>query len=120
MSNVGPQFKAGKLRPLGVSSLKPSALAPGLQPIATSGLPGYEATSVNVMFAPAKTPAAVITRLNQEIVRFLLRPEVKERFLGNSQEPVPTTPEELTVRIKSEMSSMGKVIKEAGITGSAE
>ena len=114
-SLVAPHIKSGKLRGLAVSSLTPSALAPGLPTIAASGLPGYEATSVESLFAPAKTPAAIITRLNQEIVRFLRRSEIKEKFLTVWLEPAPTTPEEFAAKIKSEMSSMGKVIKEAGI-----
>lgn len=117
VSNVARYIKPGKVRALAISSMTPSALAPELPTIAASGVPGYEAVSVNSLFAPAKTPAAIITRLNQEIVRFLKRPEVKERFLSDSQEAFPTTPEEFAARIKAEMSSMGKVIKEVGIKG---
>ena len=117
VSNVMRYIKPGKVRALAISSLTQSALAPDLPTIAASGVPGYEAVSVNSLFAPAKTPTVIVTRLNQEIVRFLKRPEVKERFLADSQEAFPTTPEEFAAKIKAEMSSMGKVIKEVGIKG---
>ena len=70
---------------------------------------------MNGMFAPAKTPAALIDRLNREIVRFLNQPEAKERFLNLSVEPVGSSPQEFTATMKSEMTRLGKVIKDAGI-----
>ena len=95
VSTGGAYIRSGKIRALAVSSMTPSALAPGLPTVTASGVPGYSAVSVNVFFAPAKTPATIITRLNQEIVRILNRPEVKEKLLGDSQEAFPSTPEEL-------------------------
>ena len=112
---VGPHVKTGRLRALAITSPTPSALFPGLPTVAAT-LPGYEAQSMNALFAPAKTPAAIVTRLNQEIVRFFNRPEVKERFISDEgTEPVPSTPQEIAATIKSEMSRLGKVIKDAGI-----
>ena len=67
------------------------------------------------IFAPAKTPAAIINRLNQEIVRVLNRAEVKEKFFNAGVEVVGSSPEQLAATIKSEMARMGKVIKDAGI-----
>src|SRR5262245_30076745 len=69
-----PHVKTGKLRALGIISAKTSALVPGVLPIATS-LPRYESVSMTAMFAPAKTPAAIINRVNQEVVRALHQPE---------------------------------------------
>ena len=67
------------------------------------------------VFAPAATPAVLINRLNQEIVRAIHRPDVKEKFLNSGVEPVGTSAEEFAAKIKSEMLRMGKVIKDAGM-----
>ena len=67
------------------------------------------------VFAPAATPAVLINRLNQEIVRAIHRPDVKEKFFNSGVEPVGTSPEEFAAKIKSEMLRMGKVIKDAGM-----
>ena len=112
---VAPHLKSGKLRGLAVTSPEPSALAPGLPTVTASGLPGYEAGGVNSIFAPAKTPGAVINRLNQEIVRLLGRADVKERFLSAGVETVGGTPEALANKVRSEIAKMSKVIKDAGI-----
>jgi len=112
---VAPHMKTGRLRALAVTSLKASPLLPGLPPIAEAGLPGYELVSIQGIFAPAKTPAAIVQRLNQEIVPYLRRPETKERFMSAGVETVGSTPEELLATVKSEMDRLGKVIKEAGI-----
>jgi tripartite-type tricarboxylate transporter receptor subunit TctC len=115
VGNVVPQMKSGKLRALAVTSAEPSALAPGLPTVSASGLPGFEAIGQTGIFAPAKTPAAVINRLNREIVRFLSRADVKERFLNFGEEVVASSPEQLAAIIKSDLAKWGKVIKDAGI-----
>ena len=112
---VAPHVKSGKLRALAVTSAEPSALAPGLPTVAASGLPGYEAVGMTGMFAPAKTPAAIINRLNQEIVRVLNLPDVKERFLNAGVEVVASSPEQFAAKIKSDIATISKVIKDAGI-----
>ncbi len=112
---TAPHVKAGRLRALAVTSAEPSALAPGLPSVAASGVPGYEAIGMTVIFAPAKTPAAIITRLNQELVRFLTRPEVKERFLNSGAEIVASSPEQFAVTIKSDTARWDKVIKDLGL-----
>ncbi len=113
--SVMPQVKAGKLRLLAVASSGPSTLAPGVPTVTASGLPGYEMRSIHAVFAPAGTTAAIISRLNQEMVRYLKLPEVKEKLLANAVESVGSTPEELGATIKSEMSRLGKLIKDVGI-----
>ncbi|HYH43557.1 MAG TPA: tripartite tricarboxylate transporter substrate binding protein [Burkholderiales bacterium] len=112
---VTPYFKSGKLRPLAICSLQPSALAPGIPTVAAAGFAGIESGSIYGMFAPAKTPPAVIARLNQEIVRALSRPDLKERFLNLGIEALGNTPEEFVSFIKSDLASMGKLVKDAGI-----
>ena len=110
-----PHVKSGRLRALGVTSPQASELVSGLPTVAASGLPGFEIVSADAMFAPAKTPAAVINRLNQEISRVLNRADVKEKFFNVGVETVGGTPEQLTARVKSDVASFGKVIKDAGI-----
>ena len=112
---IAPHVKSGKLRTLAVTSAEPSALAPGLPTVAASGLPGYEATGMTGIFAPTKTPGAIVSRLNQEIVRFLNRAEVKERFLSAGAEVVASSPEQFSATIKFDIAKWGKVIKDAGI-----
>ncbi len=112
---VAPHFSSGRLRALAVTSAQPSALIPGLPTVAASGLPGYEFVSISGIFAPARTPAALIARLNREIVRFLNLAETKERFSQSGVEVVGSSPEYLGAAVKSEMARMGKVIREAGL-----
>jgi tripartite-type tricarboxylate transporter receptor subunit TctC len=110
-----PHAKLGRLRLLAVTTATPSALAPGLPTVGESGLPGFELEGITGFFAPAKTPAAVITRLNQETVRALNTPEVKERFLRASVEVVASSPERLSERVKSDLAKFGKVVKDANV-----
>ena len=115
-ASLMPQVKVGKLRALGITSAQPSPLLPGFPTIAASGLPGYEMVSLTTLFAPAKTPDAVIKRLNTEVVRYLQSPEAKERLLTFGVEPVGSSPEQLAATVKSEVARLGKVIKDAGIS----
>ena len=110
-----PHVKSGRLKALGVTSLQRSALAPGLATVAESGVPGYESVVMYALFAPAKTPAAVIKRLNKEVVQYLKSPAGTERFFTAGIEVVASTPGELATAMKSEMTRMGKLIKDAGL-----
>ena len=110
-----PHVKSGRLKALGVTSLKPSALAPGLPTVAESGVPGYESIVMYALFAPAKTPAPVIKRLNADLVKYLKSPAGTERLFNAGIESVGSTPNELAIAMKSEMIRMGKLIKDARI-----
>ena len=112
---VTPHVKLGKLRALAITTAKPSALAPGLPTVAASGVPGYESASLIGLVAPAGTPATLIDRLNQEIVRVLNRAEVKERLLTFGVEAVGSSPEEFAATIRSDMAKWSKLIKDTGI-----
>lgn len=112
---TAPHVKSGKLRALAVTSAEPSALYPGLPTVAASGVPGYELVSRTGVFAPAKTPAAIIKRLNQELVRFLHGAEAKQKFLNAGIETVGSSPEQFAAIIKSEITVFAKVIKDARI-----
>jgi tripartite-type tricarboxylate transporter receptor subunit TctC len=113
--SVAPHMKAGRLKALAVSSAQPSALVPGLPTIAASGVPGYAAEAIYGFWAPTKTPAAILARMNQELVRFLRLPETKQRFFASGVETVGSSPEEFAAVIKSESDRLGKVITSAGI-----
>ena len=112
---TAPHVKSGRLKALAVTSAQPSALAPGLPTVAASGLPGYEALALIAVFAPAKTPAAQINRLNQEFVRALNEADSKERFFNAGMEVIGNSPEQTAAMVGVEMSKWGKVIKDAGI-----
>jgi tripartite-type tricarboxylate transporter receptor subunit TctC len=108
---VMPHVKAGRLRALGVTTIKPSALFPGVPTIAATGVPGYEAAALFAMFAPAKTPASVIERWNQEALKVLHAQDVKAKALGVGLETVGSTPEILSTAMKSEITRLSKIAR---------
>ena len=113
--SVGAHIKSGKLRALAVTGAQPSAVFPGLPTVAESGLAGYESASTQGMFAPVATPSSVINRLNQEIVRALNRTDIKDSLLRSGVDVVANSPEQFAARIKSEMTRLGKLIRDGGI-----
>lgn len=114
-ATVAPHLSSGRLRALAVTSADPSPLAPGLPTVASSGLPGYESISIYGLFAPSKTPAAIVRLLFQESAQYLRTAEVRERFLKAGVETVGSTPEEFAAAIKADVAKMAKVIRDAGI-----
>ena len=109
---IAPQVRAGGLRALAVTSLEPTALAPGLPTMAASGLPGYESIGMTGIFAVGdKVPRAIIARLNQEILKFLAKPEIKEQFLKSGVEMVGSTPEQFAEAIRADIAKTSKLIK---------
>lgn len=113
--SVIPHIKSGRLRALAVTSPQPSPLAPELPTVAATGLPGYESVSVYGVFAPAKTPPSVVGRLNQETVRALQLPEIREKLLARVVEPVGSTPDAFASAIKVDMDRIRKLVKDANI-----
>ena len=109
-------FEAKRLIPLGVSSLKRNAALPNVPSIAEAAIPGFEAIEWNGVLVAAGTPPAVITQLNQALVKALAIPDVKERILALGADPVGSSPEEFGAFIKKEIATWSKVIKEVGIT----
>ena len=84
-------------------------------PAIAATVPGYEMSAKAGIVAPASTPAAIINRLNQEIVRVLKQTDVKEKLFDLGVEAVSTTPQEFAAMIKSEVTRMGKLISDSGI-----
>lgn len=114
-SSAIPQWKVGKIRAVAVTTRTRSAILPELPTIAESGVPGYEVNNWYAMGAPAKTPKAVISRLNKEIRASLNDDTIKQTLLKLGLESSPSTPEELGKYMKSEFEKWGKLIAEAKI-----
>ena len=113
--SVTAHLRSGKLKGLAVTSNEPSALAPGLPTVAASGLPGYESSLVLGVFAPSSTPVRLTNRLNQEIVKVLRAPDVKEKLFNTGVEVVGSSPSQFATRVQTEMKRLGKLIRDAGI-----
>ncbi len=114
-ASVTPHIKSGKVRALAITSAQPSPLFPGLPTIAESGVPGYEVVSNYGIFAPAKTPAAIINRLNHEIGKVLARDEVKQKFAAVGMDVVSGSPGQLAAKMQGEITGMAGLFKNADI-----
>ena len=117
LSAALPHVHGGRLRVLGVTSANRLPTLPDIPTIAESGVPGYEATGGVGMIGPANMPRNVLLRLNREIVDILNSAEVRDILLKVSMLPSPTTPEEFTAYIRSELKKWAPVVKRAGIKG---
>jgi tripartite-type tricarboxylate transporter receptor subunit TctC len=112
---VLPSVKAGRLTVLAVTSKNRSPLVPGV-PSVSEFYPQFEAQSWVGLLAPAKTPRAIVQRLNADVIKVLAAPEQKERITGLGYEVVGSTPEQFGAWIRSETAKWGKVIREQNIT----
>jgi tripartite-type tricarboxylate transporter receptor subunit TctC len=109
-----PLVKEGKLRALGVTSLKRSPAAPEIPTIAEQGLPGFEAVSWFALFAPAGTPRPVVDRLQGEVKKILATPEIAKKLTEIGLEPVGSTPDELAAYQRTDIAKWARVVKESG------
>jgi tripartite-type tricarboxylate transporter receptor subunit TctC len=114
LGSVVPHIQSGKVRPLAVTTAKRSILAPEL-PTVGEIIPGYESESLICFFAPARTPAAIIAKLNSEI-NHVMKTTDSKRLHGAGVEAATSTPEELLAYIKTDMARMSKLIKSAGFS----
>lgn len=108
-------IKEGRLRAVGVTSKKRSSLYPELPTLAEQGLTGFEWDSWGGLLAPAKTPRAVINKLNREVVKILAMPEIIERLRALGAEPTATTPEEMDAFVARQLKTAMQLAKKAGI-----
>ena len=118
MSTIGlvePHVQTGRLRLLGVGSVKRYTRLPDIPTIAESGVRGYEAEQWYGVVGPAGTPAAIVNKLAAEIKTIVANPDVRERFYSQGIEPVYATPEEFAVYIKASVEKYAKVIKTLGL-----
>jgi tripartite-type tricarboxylate transporter receptor subunit TctC len=109
-------IKAGKVRALGVTSLKRSPKLPDVPTIAESGVPGFSVTSWYGLCAPAAVPKPILARLHDDLVKVLAMPDTQQRLSEQGIDVTPSSPEEFAEFIKSEVAKWAKVVKEAGIS----
>jgi tripartite-type tricarboxylate transporter receptor subunit TctC len=110
-----PLVKAGRLRALGVTSLKRVAVMPELPTVAEAGLPGYEFTTWHGLLAPRGTPPAVVAALNEAVRARLRTPEQTQRFADRGLDVIASTPEEFAAHLKNEVARWERVIRERGM-----
>jgi len=109
-----PHARNGRLRALAVTSAKRLSSAPELPTLAESGLPGYEAAAWYALFAPVRTPPAVVNKLNSEVNTLLKMPDATERMQSLGAEFVAMSPRELSAYVETEIVKWGKLIKASG------
>ncbi len=113
--SVMSHVRSGKLRALGVTTLKRSASVPDIPTISESGLSGFDQSAWHGLFAPAGTPAPIIAKLSAEVVRVLRRPEVEKRFNSQGVDVLAGSADEFAAFIRQEVAKYQKVIKTANI-----
>ena len=110
-----PHAKAGRLRPIAVTSLTRSALLPDVPTVSEAGLPGYEAVGFAALLAPSASPQEAISRLAREVALSLQQTDLRERLQKIGMEPVGSRPDELADYLRAESAKWGKVIRDANI-----
>lgn len=116
LSSAQPHVSAGKLVMLASSGLTRPSFLPTVPTVAESGYPGFNATNWYAFVAPAKTPTAVLTRWNQELVKALNSAEVNAELLKHGMLAQPSSPQDLATTIAAESQFWGKLIRERKIT----
>jgi tripartite-type tricarboxylate transporter receptor subunit TctC len=111
---VGLHVKSGRLRLLGVGTVNPSPLVPNVPAIAAT-VPGFDATLIQGMFAPARTPPALIARLQRDIAAVLAEPGVRDKFLSAGTETVGSAPELLAQAMRLDLARYGSILKAGAI-----
>ena len=110
-----PHVRSGKLKALGVGGAKRAVAAPDLPTVAEAGVPGFAFDSWNGVHVPARTPGAVISKLNAELARSISPPEIQKRMLDLGLEPAVNTPAEFATFVKADIARWARVVKEAGV-----
>ncbi len=113
---ISPNIKSGKLKALATGGLRRSAAYPDLPTISESGLPGFEWTNSYALFAPPKTPVAIIAALNREAARIVNLPDVQKKLASDGVEPAaPNTPQQFTAKFQGEVDRLTKFFVSSGI-----
>ena len=110
-----PLIAAGKLRALGVTSLKASEMLPGVKPVSEQGVPGFEVVAWDALFAPRGTPAEIVEKMAGQVQRALQLADMRRRLLEIGVEPLFMGPAQLDTFVKAERPKWGEVIKAADI-----
>ena len=113
---VVTHVKAGRVRPVAVTSDQRIKQFPDVPTITESGVPGYEFTAWVGAFVPARTPSAIVNRLNDELRKALADPVVAEKLEANTLDPIPMSPEQFAKRLKSDSDKYARLVKESGAT----
>ena len=111
-----PIIKAGRLRPLAVTSQERSSILPEIPTMAEAGIPDFDVTNWVGMLSPAGTPRSVVQKISAELAKTLASPAMKERFQHHGIVPNSSTPEEFRKFLDSEIDRWGQVVKAAGIS----
>ncbi len=115
LPTILPHVRSGKLRLLAVGTKQRSALAPEFPTVAEEGVPGYDSATVFGVLAPAKTPAAVIARLNRDMVAILKSADGKSALAARGLEAIGSTPQDYAAQIRDEYVRYGRIAKAANI-----
>jgi tripartite-type tricarboxylate transporter receptor subunit TctC len=110
-----PHIREGRLRPLGVSSAQRSALLPDVPTIAEAGVPGFEFSFWNGLWAPAGTPPQVVERIARDVARAVAQPDVRERFANLGAEAMDMTPAQFSRFVQNEIEDAARIGRAAGI-----
>jgi len=110
-----PPIQAGRLRPVGITSLKRSPMLPAVPTVAESGLPGFNVETLYAVLGPAGMPKPIVRQLNEAIAKASQSPETRERLEADGSQVLTSTPEELEKLMIAEIGKWAKVISQAGI-----
>jgi tripartite-type tricarboxylate transporter receptor subunit TctC len=110
-----PIVRSGRIRALGVTGAKRTAVLPEVPTVAEAGVPGYEHILWGMLLVPSATPKEIVARLNREAVKALQAADVRERYAGMGVEPAPSTPEQAAAYLRSETEKYAKVVKAIGL-----
>ncbi len=113
---ASPHVLAGKLKAVGIAAPKRSCVLPDVRTLSESGTPGVEATVWFGMVARAGTPAAIVGKLNDEVIKALKSPEVVKRFTDRGFDITPMTPQEFGAFMKDEAARWAPIVKSSGAT----
>lgn len=115
INSLLPHVQSGRLRLLGIAGHRRATTLPDVPTIAEAALPGFALDNWSGMLVPAGTPRSIVERLNGEIVKALRDPQIRDRFVPQGIEVVPSTPDEFQELMKAHMTKWAKVIRDAGI-----
>lgn len=111
-----PQIEGGKLRALGITSLKPTDMLPGVKPVSEQGVPGFDIVAWDALFAPKGTPAPIVKAMSDHMKAVLSDPNIRKRMQDIGVEPLIMNSSELDQFVRNEREKWGNIIKKAGIS----
>ena len=117
LTSALPLIKSGKLRPLGMTSLKRAGALPEVPTVDEQGLKGFQAVAWNGLTAPARTPKDVIAKLNADVLKVILSPELVEKLKAEGSDPVGSPVADYAAFLRDEIAKWRKVIQFANIKG---